>query len=256
MSEHPADTAFEHHDRTEFQLERLILFTDAVFAIAITLLAIELKIPEFEHLPSSAEVWQRLLEQTPKFVGFLVGFAVIALYWVAHHRIFRYLRNYDQKLISLNMLFLLFIVLMPFSSGLFSSYPVVKAPFVLYSCNIILAAFAQVWLSRYLRHPGHHLIRPLDATHPDLDWVRPLVTAAGFAAALLVVAFIPNDSNLRLAMPFLFLLTVPCFRLYQRRYHYLQQRHAMRLHQAAGEAGMAGAGSAATAPVAVAAAQP
>jgi uncharacterized membrane protein len=49
-----ADTAFDHHDRTEFQLERLILFTDAVFAIAITLLAIEIKIPEFEGWPNDA----------------------------------------------------------------------------------------------------------------------------------------------------------------------------------------------------------
>ena len=228
-----ADTAFDHHDRTEFQLERLILFTDAVFAIAITLLAIELKIPEFAGLPSNGQVWERLLEQLPKFIGFLVGFGVIALYWVAHHRIFRYLRNYDQKLIWLNMLFLLCIVLMPFSSGLFSSYPLVKAPFTIYAVNIILAAFAQVWLSRYLRHPGHHLIRPLDATHPDLDWMRPLVTAAGFAVALLVALFIPADSNLRLLMPFLFLFTIPFFRLYRRRYRYLQARHAMRLHQAA-----------------------
>jgi uncharacterized membrane protein len=119
---HP-DTAFDHHDRTEFQLERLILFTDAVFAIAITLLAIEIKIPEFEGLPTDVEVWQRLIWLIPKFIGFLVGFAVIAIYWTAHHRIFRFVRSYDQKLLWLNILFLLFIVLMPFSSGLFSSYP-------------------------------------------------------------------------------------------------------------------------------------
>ncbi|RZK32642.1 MAG: DUF1211 domain-containing protein, partial [Hymenobacter sp.] len=118
------DTAFDHHDRTEFQLERLILFTDAVFAIAITLLAIEIKIPEFEGRPSDQQVWEHLVQLIPKFLGFLIGFAVIASYWVAHHRMFR-----------------------------------------------------------YLRHPAHHLIYPPDALHPDLDWWRPLVTAAGFSLA-------------------------------------------------------------------------
>lgn len=230
---HPA-TALDHHDRTEFQLERLILFTDAVFAIAITLLAIEIKIPEFEGRPADAEVWERMLWLIPKFIGFLTGFAVIALYWVAHHRIFRFLRNYDQKLLWLNLLFLLSIVLMPFSSGLFSSYATVKAPFTIYAINIILTALAQVVLTRYLRNPAHHLIYPPDATHPDLDWGRPLVTAAGFSLALLVIQFIPADTWVRNFTPFLFLLTIPFSRLYQRRYRRLLALHAAKTrHQAA-----------------------
>lgn len=223
------DTAFDHHDRTEFQLERLILFTDAVFAIAITLLAIEIKIPEFEGRPSDHQVWEHLVELIPKFIGFLTGFAVIALYWVAHHRIFRFLRNYDQKLLWLNLLFLLSIVLMPFSSGLFSSYATVRAPFTFYACNIIATALAQVLLTRYLRNPAHHLVYPPDATHPDLDYWRPLVTAAGFAVALLVIQFIPSNSWLRNFTPFLFLLTIPFSRLYQRRYRRLLAAHTTKV---------------------------
>ena len=74
-----------------------------------------------------------------------MGFAVIALYWMAHHQIFWFMRNYNSKILWLNILFLLFIVLMPFSSGLFSSYATVKAPFTVYAVNIVLAAVAQVW---------------------------------------------------------------------------------------------------------------
>lgn len=222
------DTAFDHHDRTEFQLERLILFTDAVFAIAITLLAIEIKIPEFESRPTDPEVWDRIVWLIPKFIGFLIGFAVIASYWVAHHRVFRFLRSYDQKLLWLNLLFLLSIVLMPFSSGLFSSYATVKAPFTIYAFNILFAAATQVWLTRYLRNPAHHLIYPPDATHPDLDWWRPLVTAAGFSLALVVIQFIPGTSWLRNFTPFLFMLTIPFNWLYQRRYRRLLARHEAR----------------------------
>jgi uncharacterized membrane protein len=225
---HP-DTAFDHHDRTEFQLERLILFTDAVFAIAITLLAIEIKIPEFEGRPTDAEVWKRIIWLTPKFVGFLVGFAVIAIYWTAHHRIFRFVRSYDQKLLWLNILFLLFIVLMPFSSGLFSSYPTVKAPFTIYALNIIFTALAQISVTRYLLNPAHRLVHPSDINHPDLDWWRSLVPALGFAVALVVVQFIPANNWLRNFTPFLFLLTIPFSRLYQRRYRRLQAQHAAHL---------------------------
>ncbi len=227
------DTAFDHHDRTEFQLERLILFTDAVFAIAITLLALEIKIPEFEHMPTDSEVWERMLGLISKFIGFVTGFAVIALYWVAHHRIFRFLRNYDQKLLWLNFQFLLCIVLMPFSSGLFSSYAIVKAPFTIYIINLLLTALAQVRLSRYLANPAHHLIHPADATHPDLDWWRPLVPAAGFGLALLVALFIPNNSWLRNLTPFLLMLTIPFTTLYQRRYRRLLAQHIVHKEAAA-----------------------
>ncbi len=225
---HRPDTALDHHDRTEFQLERLILFTDAVFAIAITLLAIEIKIPEFEGRPSDAQVWGRMLSLIPKFIGFLTGFAVIALYWTAHHRIFRFLRNYDSKLLRLNFVFLLCIVLMPFSSGFFSSYATVKAPFAIYSANIVLAALAQVWLMRYLANPAHGLIDPAQATHPDLDWWRPLVPAAGFALTLLVMRFVPANSQLNYFTPFLLLLTIPLSRLHQRRYRRLLRQHNSR----------------------------
>ena len=227
MASHP-DTALDHHDRTEFQLERLILFSDAVFAIAITLLAIEIKLPELGGRPTNAAVWARMIELIPKFIGFLTGFAVIALYWVAHHRIFRFLRNYNQKLLWLNMLFLLCIVLMPFSSGLFSSYATAKAPFIVYAVNIILAALAQVWLMRYLANPAHGLIYPPDATHPDLDWWRPLVPAAGFAFTWLAMEFVPANTGWSYFTPFLLLLTIPLSRLHQRRYRRLLRQHQAR----------------------------
>ena len=222
------DTVLVHHDRTEFQIERLILFTDAVFAIAITLLAIDIKLPEMAGRPTDGQIWEQMLRLVPKFIGFLTGFAVIALYWMAHHRIFRFLRNYNAKLLWLNLLFLLFIVLMPFSSGLFSSYATVKAPFTVYAANIVFAALAQVWLMRYLANPAHGLIYPGDATHPDLDWWRPLVPAAGFALTLLAMQLVPHTSWLSYFTPFLLLLTIPLSRLHQRRYRRLQALHEAR----------------------------
>ena len=75
--------------RKEFQLERMILFSDAVFAIAITLLVIEIKIPELEkeHITDKA-LGEALWHLVPKFVGFIVSFALIGVYWNVHHRMF------------------------------------------------------------------------------------------------------------------------------------------------------------------------
>ena len=219
------DTALDHHDRTEFQLERLILFTDAVFAIAITLLAIEIRFPEFKSLPSDAGIWRSMGELVPKFIGFLIGFVIIAQYWTAHHRIFRFVRNYDTKLLWVNILFLLFIVLMPFSSGVFSSYAVVGAAFIIYAINIMLAGLAQVLLLRYLLNPAHQLILPEDRTHPDLDTWRPLVAVAGFGLALLLVVAVPLPGAWRLLIPFTALLVMPFSWLHRRRHARLLRAH-------------------------------
>ena len=99
--------------KKEFQLERLILFSDAVFAIAITLLVIEIKIPDKEFLKergglSDATILNALSHLVPKFIGFFISFLLIGLYWSIHHRMFGFVTSYDRKLLFLNLLFLFF----------------------------------------------------------------------------------------------------------------------------------------------------
>src|SRR6187455_2588959 len=91
-----------------FQLERLILFSDAVFAIAITLLVIELQIPEMEEVSNRA-LGKALIHTIPHFFSFLMSFMIIGIYWVSHHRMFYFVIDYDWKLLWLNLLFLFFI---------------------------------------------------------------------------------------------------------------------------------------------------
>src|SRR6187399_622664 len=105
------------HKRT-FQLERMILFSDAVFAIAITLLAIELKFPEIENA-TNKQLTEELLRVLPHFLTFFLSFVIIGIYWIAHHRLFYYAINYDTRLIWLNLFLLFFIALMPFTSSIY-----------------------------------------------------------------------------------------------------------------------------------------
>jgi uncharacterized membrane protein len=97
-------------------VDRIAFFSDAVMAIAITLLVIELKLPEQE---GEASIWHQLGEMHPKLLGYFLSFGVIALFWETHHRMFTLLQRYDRGLIWLNVLFLMFLGLLPFSTSVF-----------------------------------------------------------------------------------------------------------------------------------------
>src|SRR5690349_8854029 len=104
--------------KKEFQLERMILFSDAVFAIAITLMALELKVPELhQQLVTDHNLVASLSHMIPKFIGFLISFFIIGQYWTVHHRLFGFVENYNLRLMWLNLIFLLAIILMPFSTA-------------------------------------------------------------------------------------------------------------------------------------------
>ena len=137
--------------KKEFQLERMILFSDAIFAIAITLLSIDLKIPEIpKQIVSDTRLLDALGELIPKLVGFLLSYFIIAIFWINHHRMFGYVINYDNRLLVLNLVFLLGIVLMPFSTSFYSVYipRLLNSPVILYVANICLISFSStlIWL--------------------------------------------------------------------------------------------------------------
>lgn len=94
-----------HQHQEKFQLERVVFFNDAVFAIAITLLIIDIKIPELPHLEiTDKQLLYKLSGLIPKFIGFIISFFVIGLYWLAHHRMFKYVTSVNQKLLWANLL--------------------------------------------------------------------------------------------------------------------------------------------------------
>lgn len=141
--------------KKEFQLERMILFTDAVFAIAITLLVIEIKAPVIAAHSSFDQTLQQLYELVPRLGGFIISFFVIAIYWRSHHRLFSFLKNYDNKIIWLNFFFLFFIVLMPFSSSYYSENAEFQLPFYFYAINVsMIGLLNYVMLQYIIKHRG------------------------------------------------------------------------------------------------------
>lgn len=195
--------------KKEFQLERLILFSDAVFAIAITLLVIEIKIPDI-HVVHNAVTNQdtritdnnllyALHKLVPKFIGFVVSFLLIGLYWTIHHRMFGFVTSYDKRLIQLNMIFLFFIVLMPFSSGFYSEYAGedlieqhVRVPLTFYALNFAAAGYTNFLMWRHVTNPKNKLAIPsIDPLTAKLAKIRSFLVPTIFLMMPFVALYDP-----------------------------------------------------------------
>lgn len=152
----------EHHEHKKaFQLERLILFSDAVFAIAITLLVIELHLPDLKEFSNRGLV-EAMVHTLPHFISFVISFMIIGIYWIAHHRMFYYLTNYDQTTLWLNLLLLFFIVMMPFSSNIYGIYIDLDAAYILYFFNISMISFFFYRMYVHISKPEKGLSKGLE----------------------------------------------------------------------------------------------
>lgn len=206
--------------KKEFQLERLILFSDAVFAIAITLLVIEIKIPEIHGVEvSDKALLHELSHLIPKFIGFLVSFLFIGLYWTIHHRMFGFVTSYDKKLLRLNLFFLFFIALLPFSTGFYSEYAgselyakQLKVPMTFYVLNFAAAGFLVYLMWLHIGNPAKKLAEPMiDAGVLKMAKIRSLLVPLVFLTMLMVAYFV--DVRVAVYVP---LLLPPTMRLIRR----------------------------------------
>jgi uncharacterized membrane protein len=117
------------------ELERLVFFSDAIVAIAITIMVFNLKITgdEGRHF-----LFGDLVQAWPKFLAFFLSFFIIALFWKLHHQFFFYIRSIDDTLLWNNIAWLLFLVLLPFSTTLISLHFKDPAAMVVYCSNVLL----------------------------------------------------------------------------------------------------------------------
>ncbi|MCZ4242537.1 TMEM175 family protein [Pedobacter punctiformis] len=208
----------EHSDlKKEFQIERMILFTDAVFAIAITLLVIEIKAPEIHENMTLSEMAKQLLSLMPKFIGFIISFFVIAIYWRSHHRLFSFIKDYDDKLIWLNFFFLFSIILMPFSSAYYSDNTMFSLPFWFYSANITLTGFFNYLMLTYIiRHKGRISDGFDDLKARQLARWRTLIVPSIFLLGIIIDACLPSRGHMNMLSRFTPMLIWPAIALLNR----------------------------------------
>lgn len=142
--------------------ERINAFSDGVFAIAITLLVLELKVPE--HAPAGGLI-ELLPDLLPKFLSHVISFVVLGIYWVGQHNMFLHIKRHDRTFLWLNNLFLLAVASMPFFAGLLTHYGEDRFALLAYAGNLVLAGLVLDTIWRYAS-TNHRLIAP--NVPPDL----------------------------------------------------------------------------------------
>lgn len=134
-------------------LSRILAFTDGVFAIAITLLVLQIEVPD--SLTSNSNLVDKFdTDLAPDLIAFAISFLVIGFYWITHHRLMRMVREYDRGLMAMTMLYLFWVVLLPFSSQLIGEYGSdITLTTVTYILNLALIGLSQTLMIRLiLRH--------------------------------------------------------------------------------------------------------
>ncbi len=135
---------------------RLESFSDGIFAIVLTLLTFDLKMPQLAGVVTEQELQAAILRLGPIFLSFVLSFALIFTYWRAHNYIISvYAKAVDTRLTSINALFFFFIALVPFSARLLGEYSYTQLSIFIYSLNIMCISVSLLWMRNYVLSSGH-----------------------------------------------------------------------------------------------------
>ena len=165
-------------------LDRLVFFSDGVFAIAITLLALDLRLPPHEGPMTASGLAQALVALLPRFLAFVVSFQVVGIFWLAHHRAFALIAGFNRGLAFLNLLFLMTIAFMPFPTVLVGEYGTLTTAAAFYGASLVAASLTSNVLWVYV------LRRQLLAPHTTRADIRA-VSARGVVSLAMFMASIP-----------------------------------------------------------------
>lgn len=191
--------------KKEIAFERVLFFSDAIVAIGITLLALDLKlnVPPGRHL-----VFEDLLLPWQKYLAFFLSFINIAGFWRIHHDFFIYIKKMDEKIMALNIGWLFFIVTLPFSTGLLSTHFGDAPAVLLYSCNVLFLSVFQNFIWDYAGKKDGFIDTDKLSTSKDLEKrVRIMLNLdmINGAIALVMSFFMPKTAF------FLLFFKVPLF---------------------------------------------
>jgi uncharacterized membrane protein len=189
---------------------RVLALSDGVFAIIITLLVLEVHVPE---LTQGHTLNEALAELRPSLTAFVISFILAGMYWVAHRDLFALIRRTDRGLVWLNILYLLPLCLLPFGAGLIGRYEDEVVALRIYGLLLVLIALMRVVIWLYAINRPHLLWQRLDHRQRRAGLALTLSPGLVYLLAFLVARTAPGLSlAIYAAMPLLYFLSITVLR--------------------------------------------
>ena len=194
---------------------RLEAFSDGVFAIAITLLVLDIKVPKVSELPAGKTLTEALLDSWPVYLAYVTSFLTILIMWVNHHNLFKNIKRTDQTFLLINGLLLMVVSLVPFPTSLLAEYiqePQQNVAAIVFSGTYLLIALIFNALWRYASHNDRLL-----GANVDRAFVQNVNRQYAFGPFLYLVCFAAAFFNgmisflIALALAVFFALPVKAF---------------------------------------------
>ena len=167
---------------------RLEALSDGVFAIAMTILVFDIHVPVVgDGNYSILGLWSALLTLLPNIASYVVSFTVLAMYWTSHHAMFHFFaKSVDRVLVQINMIYLMFLVFIPFTTALLGKYHTNILVVWIYGCNIVFLGLTAYGMFMYALHSKE--IETHDVSHRTITQakIRVLLTPSFAILAMLV----------------------------------------------------------------------
>ena len=182
---HQTPDSPDKHPKQDFQVERIAFFSDAVFAIALTLLIIEFSPPHAGKETTNEQLWHEVRMMKYQFAALLLSFVLIISYWIRHHTLFKYVHNYNKQIIIANMSVLFPIIFFPFTTAFLyesvgAELKTVVIPFRLFLLNNVLAGITTYYFYWMVTKKYKELSFPMEKTISHEFEVKLVVMSVTF----------------------------------------------------------------------------
>ncbi|OGI76024.1 hypothetical protein A3C67_01490 [Candidatus Nomurabacteria bacterium RIFCSPHIGHO2_02_FULL_42_19] len=177
---------------------RLDQLSDGIFAIVMTILVFEIKVPEIWGPIDNPGLWTEIKLLLPLFLSYVLSFALLFTYWRAHHFFISiYAKNVDSVLTNINALFFMLVSLVPFSSSLLGQFSKNELSIVIFGVHIILIGLTLYWMRRYVLYSEHIHNPEISKREIHGSTVRTLVPVV-FALIAMPLAYLSIKLSLTL----------------------------------------------------------
>jgi uncharacterized membrane protein len=174
---------------TGMDRDRLVNLSDGVFAIAITPLVLDIRVPAISENLVSSQLPGALLSLWPKYLGYMLSFVGISEFWLIHHSIFRPIRSYDRILLYLNFLFLMVVAFVPFPTSLLGEYGDHQLPVAIYAATPAVGRLLLTAIHWYSTRNDRLLDEPQDLATVRFFLIRGLTIPTIFLLSIVIAFF-------------------------------------------------------------------